>query len=264
MSASVSQAPGARAPGRPVDPADRVGEHEHEHERQRHREEALDVDHRGVPVDRDRGRGRRARRAWPGPCRRRPDASQPSSAISASSANTPKMQLIASKATRAAQVRTPFGRLPREPEGRAGEGQRRQAGPHAADRRDADRGIQAAAEQDRDERLPHVEPEVEGDHPNGYEEEVGVGARPRRRRSRAASCCARPRGCARTRGVRGRRRRWAPRSGCSDDRPPVRGEHLADEVAALLAGQKRDARGHLARGGRSGPAARSRASHSSL
>ena len=50
------------------------------------------------------------------------------------------MQLIASKATSAAQVRTPFGRLPREPKARAGEGERRQAGPHAADRRDADRG----------------------------------------------------------------------------------------------------------------------------
>ena len=147
-----------------------------------------------------------------------PGWSQPRWPISASSANTPKMQLIASKATRAAQVRTPFGRLPREPKARAGEGESRQAGPHAGDRRDADRGKQAAAEQDRDERLPHVEPELERDHARRTRRRGWRWCPPRRRRSRAASCCARSRECARTRGVRGRRRRWTPRSGCSDDR----------------------------------------------
>ena len=44
-----------------------------------------------------------------------PGWSHPNSVMSASSAKTPKMQLIASNATSAAQVRTPFGTLPSEP-----------------------------------------------------------------------------------------------------------------------------------------------------
>ena len=83
--------------------------------------------------------------------------------MSASRAYTPKMQLIASKATEAAQASTTCGRLPRGPKAArvkviVGSPERTPAIEARRDGREEER-----ADHDRDECLPHAQAELQCD-----------------------------------------------------------------------------------------------------